>query len=190
MVFGTNASRLRITDLYCPARTAARGDQLRPQVPPCGAHWPLHLRSLILRSGSDTFAAQISRNSERLRLSNRQLKHCKSRGRELPRSKFANYRSRLVVGGSRSASSRTWRQLSSAMPVSVSARRKEQLSTLVLRTRVENPAEPRYSSANSFVSCRENRMLSCKVTHSAPHPILAITEAKTSTRFNAAPQDS
>ena len=55
--------------------------------------------------------------------------------------------------------------------------------------RVENPAEPRSSSANSYISCRENRMLCCKVMRSALHPILAITEAKTSTRFTAAPQD-
>ena len=98
---------LGITDLYCPTRTAARGDQLRPQVPPCGAHWPLHLCSSHLFSGSDSSAAVISRNSQRLRLSNRQLKRCNSRQRELPRSKFANYMARVAVSGSQRASSRS-----------------------------------------------------------------------------------
>ena len=133
---------------YCPARTAARGDQLRPQVPPCGAHWPLHLRSLILRSGSDSFAAHISRNLQRLRLSNRQLKRCNSRSRELLRSKFANYSARLAVSRDLGCIFAKWSLRLSAEPVCVSARREVMSFLFAQLTRVENPAEPRYSSAN------------------------------------------
>ena len=51
---------------YCPARTAARGDQLRPQVPPCGAHWPFNLWFLILQSGSGGAAHGVSRGITRV----------------------------------------------------------------------------------------------------------------------------
>ncbi len=91
---------------YCPTRTAARGDHLRPKVPPCGAHWPLHLCSSHLFSGSDSFTARISRNFQRVRLSDRQPKPCNSRERELPRSKFANDTARVAVSRGRGASSR------------------------------------------------------------------------------------
>ncbi len=68
----------------------------RKRCPPRGPPWPSNLLFLILFSGSDLSAAHISRNFQRLRLSNRQLKHCNSRRRELPRSKFANYTARWL----------------------------------------------------------------------------------------------
>ena len=87
---------LRVWELrICIALRGRRhGGAAQAAAPLCGSPWPFNLLFLILRSGSDTFAAHISRNLQRLRLSNRQLKHCNSRGRELPRSKFANYTAR------------------------------------------------------------------------------------------------
>ena len=86
----------------------------------------------------------------RLRSARRQLGNTASSSRpdylkpkSFVKTSAFDYRTRLAVSGSRSASSRTGRQLSSAMPVSLSARRKMRLSLHVQLTRVSNPAEPR-----------------------------------------------
>ena len=52
-------------------RGRRHGGAAQAAAPLCGSPWPSNLLFLILFSGSDSFAAHISRNSQRLRLSNR-----------------------------------------------------------------------------------------------------------------------
>ena len=138
---------------YCPARAATGGHHLRPKVPPGGV--PLAIQSVVL-DPLQRLRLQSARRQPRNQASSSRPDFMKLK--PLVKTSAFDYRTRLVASLRLRCILAGVCLRKSAEPVRISARRKEQLSPLVLRTRVRNPAEPRLGSANSFVCCRENGM--------------------------------